>query len=59
MTNPANQRRRKNKPNFRVTGGTPVVLMGETPMLRGAWRRHREQGFCAKQTQFGDRPKEG
>jgi hypothetical protein len=35
-----------------------VVLMGETPMLRGTWRRC-EQGFRAKQTQFEDGPSEG
>ena len=39
MKDPASQRRRKNKANFGVTGETPVVLMGETPMLRNPWRR--------------------
>jgi hypothetical protein len=48
-----------NKPNFRVTAGTAVVLMGKMPMLRNALRRHYEQGFCAKQTQFGPRQGEG
>jgi hypothetical protein len=46
-----------NKPNFRVTARTAVVLMGKMPMLRNALRRHYEQGFCAKQTQF--RPQQG
>jgi hypothetical protein len=40
-----------NKPNFRVTGGTP--------MLRDALRRHYGQDFCAKQTQFGQEPFQG
>jgi len=39
MKDPASQRRRKNKANFGVTGETPVVLMGQTPMLRNPWRR--------------------
>ncbi len=41
-----------NEPDFRVTGGTAVLLMGGTPMLRNAWRRHYERGFCAKRSQF-------
>jgi len=48
-----------NKPDFRVTAGTAVVLMGKMPMLRNALRRHYEQDFYAKQTQFGPRQGEG
>ncbi len=39
LKNPANQRRRKNKPKSEITAGTAVVLMGKMPMLRNALRR--------------------
>jgi hypothetical protein len=51
--------RGKTKPISGSRALAPAVLMGETPMLRGACRRHREQGFCAKRTQFRGGQKEG
>ncbi len=43
-----------NKPNFHVTGWTPVALMGETPMLRNAWRRLAAPAFAGATFLRGD-----